>query len=287
MTSLSVDPNLQECPDFASSDFDDIRQAIVGTDPEAAEKLRAAWTSANDARKVVWEQQIQRDRDAAEAIRQTREQEAERLRLAAEKEAEAERKEAEKKKPKLADFDDSRAIGDHIATRPSPFAVKKLNDFCYVELYYFTPEGCADAADQQRSVAEDAFALARTDDALALRPISSFRSSRNVIKDSDLTWRQMEMGANGYLEQLQRAGWTERHIKSMATFFYLLNRHASRELDHGEAILLIYQARARREWHDSLEKGVGFNISIFNDNLLRSISEEYWNKVRVQRLKSV
>jgi hypothetical protein len=118
-----------------------------------------------------------------------------RLRLAAGKEAEAERKEAEKKKPKPADFDESRAIGDRIAILPSPFAIKKLDEFSYIELFYFSPEGCAGAADQQRSVAEDGFVLARTDNALALRPISLFKASRNVIKDVDLTWRQMEMGA--------------------------------------------------------------------------------------------
>ncbi|KAF7348033.1 Reverse transcriptase/ribonuclease H [Mycena sanguinolenta] len=291
MEILTVDPNLQFCPDFTSSDYDDIRQNIAANgaldDAGAAEKLRTAWTSSNTAKKLVWDQQVQRDRDAADAIRQAREQEAENLRLAAEKEAETERKEAEKKKPKLADFDDNRGVGDRITIRPSPFAVKKLDEFSYIELYYFTPEGCTDAADQQRAVAEEGFALSRTDDALALRPISSFKASRNVIKDVDLTWRQMEMGANGLLEQMTRSKWPTRHTASVATFFYTLTRHPSRELDHGESILLIYQARARREWHDSLKKDTGFNLALFNDNLLRSISDEYWNKLRAEGFRSV
>ncbi|KAJ7152338.1 hypothetical protein C8R46DRAFT_1302569 [Mycena filopes] len=283
MSIPTTDPHLQICPDFASTNFDGIRIAIIGTgtstDAEAAETLRAAWQTTTDAQKALWDHQVQQDRDAADALREVAAAAAEQLRLAAEKQEEAEKKEAMKKAPKLADFDETKGVGDHIRSRPSPFAVKKLDEFLYIELYYFSPEGCADAADQQRSVAEDGFALAHTDDALALRPISSFRASRNVIKDN-LTWRQMEMGANGLLEQMTRSGWSDKHTRSVATFFYNLSRHPFRELKHGEVILLIYQASARRDWHDALRKGEGFNIALFNDNLLRSISDRYWQTLR-------
>ncbi|KAJ7051788.1 hypothetical protein C8F01DRAFT_998993 [Mycena amicta] len=293
MPDLTEDPNLQLCPDFESTEFDAIRTALVATgnftQDTVAGQLRDAWKNGN-AKKVIWEQQLQRHRDAADAERQLREQEAEQVRIQAEKEAEAERKEAEKKKPKLADFDETRIVGDHIAIRPSPFAIKKLEEFSYIELYYFTPEGCADTADHQRVVAEDAFGITHAEDALALRPISALKPSRNVIKDIDLTWRQMEMGSNGLLEEMARSGWPEKHIKSLATFFYNLNRHPHRQLEngHGERILINYQARTRCEWHDALKKpGAAFNIALFNDNLLRSISDEYWNKVRSDGLKTV
>ncbi|KAJ7166129.1 hypothetical protein C8R46DRAFT_997229 [Mycena filopes] len=287
MSIPTTDPHLQICPDFASTNFDSIRLAIIGTGSLVPDTLRAAWQTTTDAQKVLWDHQVQQDRDAADAVRQVEEAAAEQLRLAAEKEKEAEKKEMLKKAPKLADFDENKGVGDHIRTRPSPFAVKKLDEFLYIELYYFTPEGCADAADQQRSVAEDGFALAHTDDALALRPISSFRASRNVIKDSDLTWRQMEMGANGLLEQMTRSGWTDKHTRSVATFFYNLSRHPFREIKHGEAILLIYQASARRDWHDALRKGEGYNIALFNDNLLRSISDKYWQTLRGDEITNV
>jgi hypothetical protein len=38
------------------------------------EKPRAGWKALNDANRVVWNKHVQRDRDAAEAIRQTQEQ---------------------------------------------------------------------------------------------------------------------------------------------------------------------------------------------------------------------
>ncbi|KAJ7124681.1 hypothetical protein C8R43DRAFT_844453, partial [Mycena crocata] len=140
MADITQDPNLQVCPDFASAGFAAIRSNIIGTgtltNAEVAEQLRAAWKTSNDAEKVLWDQQVQRERDAAAVTRQAREEEAERVRLGAEKEAEAERKEAEKKKPKLADFDEEKGVADRIAIRPSPFAVKKLDEFSYIELYY-------------------------------------------------------------------------------------------------------------------------------------------------------
>jgi hypothetical protein len=43
------------------------------TDAEVVDKLRAGWKASNDANRVVWDKHVQRDRDAAEAIRQTQE----------------------------------------------------------------------------------------------------------------------------------------------------------------------------------------------------------------------
>ncbi|KAJ7683752.1 hypothetical protein B0H17DRAFT_1137523 [Mycena rosella] len=73
MADLIQDPNLQSCPDFASPDFLVIRNAIIGTGPltdaEATEQLHTAWQASNDAQKILWGQQVQRDRDAADATR--------------------------------------------------------------------------------------------------------------------------------------------------------------------------------------------------------------------------
>ena len=76
-----------------------------------------------------------------------------------------------------------------IAPCPSPFAINKLKSFEYVELSYFTPEGCASAAEENRATAEEAFGLTKVDGFVALKPVASFKASKNVIKDKDLSWR--------------------------------------------------------------------------------------------------
>ena len=70
-------------------------------------------------------------------------------------------------------FDILKGVEDALAPRPAPFAINKLDNFEYVELWYFTPEGCADASDFSKSSADEAFGLAQIDDVMALKPISS------------------------------------------------------------------------------------------------------------------
>ncbi|KAJ7197435.1 hypothetical protein GGX14DRAFT_335183, partial [Mycena pura] len=80
------------------------------------------------------------------------------------------------------DFDSNRGIADSIALRPSLFALRKLERFEYVEAWYFTREGCADAAaaGANCSVNEE-----------ALRPAAALAGSKSVAKDVDLTWDQL------------------------------------------------------------------------------------------------
>jgi hypothetical protein len=87
------------------------------------------------------------------------------------------RREAEKKKPKIHSFNSAKSIGNAIAPCPSPFALNKLETFDYIELWYFTQEGCADALDNQQAVAEDAYGITAVDNFMALKPVSSFRAS--------------------------------------------------------------------------------------------------------------
>ena len=57
--------------------------------------------------------------------------------------------EGEKKKLKMKDFDDATTVGNYIAPRPAQYALRRIEDFEYVELWYFTPEGCSDATQLQ------------------------------------------------------------------------------------------------------------------------------------------
>lgn len=74
-----------------------------------------------------------------------RDEQAVQERLWREEEAEQERIQVKKKKPKINDFDKSKAINDTITPNPSPYAINKLSNFDYAELYYFTKEACAEA----------------------------------------------------------------------------------------------------------------------------------------------
>lgn len=282
MPRILLDPRLEECPDFASAPFEAVRNIIVAaqqvTAEQAAQTLTDAWTEAHDTRIAAWDQQLQEDRELQEQERRAREEEEERQRQEKAQEEEAERREKEKKKPKLNTFVAKQAISDSIQPRPASYAIKKLEDFEYVELWYFTEEGCLEATRSNRTVAEDTFGISKVDDIVALRPISAFKALNKVVQDVHLDWRQMTMAKNGLLHAMSKAGWPQTHILALAEFFLNLDCHSFRRRPQGEQILLTYQARVRREWHDALKSpDPAFDISVINDTLVRSIGEEIWD----------
>ncbi|KII82872.1 hypothetical protein PLICRDRAFT_180951 [Plicaturopsis crispa FD-325 SS-3] len=265
MAQIARDPALEVCPDFACEDYQVARDAMVqatpdSTDKQAAQQLQVMWTKGHEARKAAWAAQEEADRQELE-------------------------EEAEKKKPKINSFDSGRMVGDVIAVRPSPFALSKLEKFEYVDLWYFTQEGCADAAENSRKVAEDAYSLAKVDDFMALRPVSLFKASRNVVKDQDLTWRQFSMGRHAFLRAASKASWPEGHISALADFFFEIETSPYRSRPNGERALMRYQARVRRDWHDHLERNEGFNIALINDKLLSSMADELWDEQRAEGMR--
>ncbi|KAF8152698.1 hypothetical protein K438DRAFT_1778439 [Mycena galopus ATCC 62051] len=202
MARVARNPELNLCPDFAGPVFQAARTAIVAT---VANKTNAD-VAAND-----------------ETTRKQAELNAE---------AAAEKREADKKKPKLNGFDSSQGISDAIAPRPSVFTLRKLERFEYIELWYFTREGCDDTAASaaNRTINEDAFALTKIDNVVGLRPASSFSTSRKVVKDIDLTWDQLSFAKNSMLSHMKKLAWPAKHVKSLADFWYSPETHTPCDL---------------------------------------------------------
>jgi hypothetical protein len=282
---MERDPGLETRPDFTSPHYDPLRALIVNTgatEEQAITQLTNAWNQENQARKETWDRQVEEDQQAAnEAERQAREQEQDELATA--------RREREKKRPKINDFDLNSSVGSYITPRPSTYAINKLENFDYVELFYFTREGCLDALNNQRTEADDAYGLSKIGDLVSFRSISAVRASKNAIQDIDLTWTQMTYAKTSYLQHLDKAGWPPKHIDALAHFFIALEASPFRGRSHGEKILITYQARVRRHWHDRLkqEGDGGFNIAIIDLSLLETISNEIWDVVHAEHKREV
>ena len=287
---IERDPSLEVCPDFASPDFQPIREMLTQagrSNEEAIQSLTDTWVTNNNNRKEIWH--LQEEAEAAQRAEQQRlrDEQAEQERLRREEEAEQERIQAEKKKPKINDFDKSKAIDDTITPNPSPYAINKLSNFDYVELYYFTKEACAEAHLQSRSSVEDAFSLASSEDGLVLRSIAAAKPSRNVVLDRDLTWSQFGVAKNNYLRQISKLKWPPKHVEALTTFFFNLEIHEYRNKIKGDEALLSYACRSRREWHTKLKLNVGFNIGIINERLLRKAYDEIWDDRRERAISTV
>jgi hypothetical protein len=287
-----ADPSLETCPDFAGDIYAGIRNdltAATGDQPqEVIDRLVAAWTEGHNARVLEWNQRREEEAREEAEIERARAAQEEEDRLAREAEAERERLESEKKKPKMNGFSATAAVGDAIVPRPSQFAIQKLNNFEYIELWYFSPEGCKDALKTSRAIAEDTFSLAKLDDQLTIRPASAFKASRAALPDHELSFSSFLRAKNLFLTHVNAAKWPQLHIDSLALFFWHLENHAIRNNSElGDLVVLHYASRVRLDWHDRLKRDEGFNISIINEVLVRSINEELWDRVRSRTLNMV
>ena len=146
----------------------------------------------------------------------------------------AEVADAEKKKLKMRDFDDTTSVGNYIAPRPAPYALCCIEEFEYAELWYFTPEGCADVSQQQLSQLDDVFGLTKVDDMVTLKSVSSLKASKNVIPDAELSFRQMSMAKNTFIPLMTKFQWTEKSITAFAQLFTWLELHPYRQHNFGE-----------------------------------------------------
>jgi len=291
MPWITQDPTGLICPDYTGQTYAAVRLAMSTggqlNDAGAVEQLIAAWNQAHTQELEAWNIQTQADVAEQEEQRTLAEAEEERLRTENERQKEDEQKELEKKRPKINDFDDERMVGDFVIPRPSQFAVGKLKSFSFTELWYFTEEGCAEAQESSRTLPEDAYGITRIDDLVALKPVAAFKASRNAVSDADLTWRQMNIGKNTMLRYMELCNWPPKHVESFARFYFHLELDPMRSRPNGERVLLAYQAKVRRQWHEDIARGQGFNIAPINQKLLATVAEEVWDAIRLEAVKKV
>ena len=133
-------------------------------------------------------------------------------------------KELEKKRPKLPPLNPG-GIPTILPVHASLYAFHKLELIKYVELYYFTLEGCREGSESYKSTADDTFTLARSEEGLSLRMASSSRPSRKVIPDADLSWEQFSAACTIFINEIQRAKWPPALTLQMATFLFALETH--------------------------------------------------------------
>ncbi|KAL1739716.1 hypothetical protein HDZ31DRAFT_68658 [Schizophyllum fasciatum] len=280
-THITTDPSLESCPDFAAEPWEAVRQGLISasrTEEQAIAVLQEGWERTHQARLVAWAEQTRLVQEAEEAAAAALAQEE--ARKKAEREAadrDKERGDAGKGKNKLSDFDEDALAPDSFIPLPSAYARSKLDNQEYVELYYFTNEGCQEAANQKTS-ADDAFGLSREDDQVTLRPASAVRASKNAIADENLTWTQMTIGKTGFLKAAVAAGWPEKHIAALTNFFWAIENHPILEREHGQAILLRFQAQTRRWWHEDLRhpNATKWNIGRINENAIETVARKYY-----------
>ncbi|KAF8873569.1 hypothetical protein BD779DRAFT_1451713, partial [Infundibulicybe gibba] len=168
-------------------------------------------------------------------------------------------------------------VASNLQPRPSGFAITKLENFEYIDLWYFTRAGCMEAAAQARATDNEGLSLTggQNNERLGLRSTSTATASKNAIQDEALPWNEFTQARYAYLDYLPKAGWPRELYTDMAAFFIHVETHPlARTGDMGQKVLLEYQARTRRDWHDHARRGTVFNISELNEDLIKIIKDD-------------
>ena len=143
-------------------------------------------------------------------------------------------------------FNPDKTVASSIQRRPSEYAIKRLEAFKYVPLWYFTLEGLTEAARVLRQDdAKESLALTQdTGTGLTLRPTLSISASKFAKYDHNLTFTEFLFAKNNFLTHIEHAKWPGPVVDSFNWFFYNLETHVLwQEESQGERVLLHYVSR--------------------------------------------
>lgn len=263
------DPLLEQEPNFNSGAFAINRQSLIdrGLQPDQAiETLRDLWTTNRQIRHEDWTQQ----RDVYNQQEAQRQQQQQQQNPPAPPAPPAPHPDTPKtpdgkKGPKAGSFPKGISVSSEPTLAPSEYARQKLFKGEWVDLWYFTREGCEDAATPSTSLANDTFGITSEDSTIHLKAISTMKASNSAVPDICLTCDQISFAGKIFVHIMRTQNWPEEHAQAAVAFFLSLEiertRHAGRFTD--EAIIE-YQAIVRREWFDTLGTQQAFDLGTFN-----------------------
>ena len=153
-----------------------------------------------------------------------------------------------------------------------------------MEFWFFTFSGCQAMKEAVSSTDNSTLSLMQEDRNFQLCQLASTASYKHLIIPNDcLTWEDL-LEANIFLEQIAKHSWPEEYLEMFTNFYSALELcpklcQANR---HGKKILIIYHARARREWFTSM-----FDISTFDEDWMNEVYKEMWDGLHMQEIWKV
>ncbi|KAG1863775.1 hypothetical protein F4604DRAFT_1523759, partial [Suillus subluteus] len=182
MPRIRNDPNLNICPDYNLDDFTNTRAQPINqdtTEAQAVQLLRNIWEANNNADKCLWQQQLNDDREECDIINE----------------------EQKKNKFKYILIQNTGIPDDPVIT-PSSYALCKLEQGEYVEIWYFTNDGLDEAA-IKKTIDDDAMVLSTlADGSTAWVSSASMWSTRSVLNDEDLPFEEFCQACPRFLTAL-------------------------------------------------------------------------------------
>ena len=259
------DPLLEAEPDFLAEQYLQAREELINLGvPEDAivNVLRQAWGANRQVRHEAWA--ADRERRAQDEPQQNdRPPEGN-----GPPDLDDDDDDAQPKGQKAKAFPQGVTVPDAESPRPSEYARQKIAKGEYVELWYFSREGLAEAAQPTTSTSNDTFGIVTGDlGAVQLCPVATTKASKNALPDEALSWDQVSFGSKVYMGALKNGKWSDSHIKALINFFSNLDFQRTHLTSIPDKVFVEYQATVRREWMETWK----FDISQFSLIRLQAI----------------
>lgn len=286
MSRLPADPGTEVCPDYALAEHAPIR-ALLATgntmDAQAADLLKALWTAKNDKDKAAWQVQLTTDAAALHA----RQQQLEAKVAARDETARLERdilakEERKRNRDKYTPIPLDRAVPMQPHDVLSTYAIRKLKKGHYLELWFVTNDGLESACRGNLRHDQDTMTVTQKEDgSVSWEPTA--QAPRGVVDDEDLPWEDFCTACPLFIKATEDALWSAERIDMISGLFYAVQTHPwrrSRDLLERRA-LLVYAGEQRRLWHAAIDSASsGYNISIFNESILRATHDRIYREDR-------
>ncbi|KAI6145829.1 hypothetical protein BKA82DRAFT_3981352 [Pisolithus tinctorius] len=111
--------------------------------------------------------------------------------------------------------------------RPAEYAIKKIEAFKFVHMWYFSWEGLLEAAQTVRRLEEnDTLAITQASKGnITLHMANSLTTSKNAKPDHALTFTKYMYTKNHFLTYIQNAGWGNQLVDAFNWFFHQIDNH--------------------------------------------------------------
>ena len=258
-------PTADREPDFEGAEWEGLRTALTDsgkTHDEAVEILLQGWKNQHERNVRAWDEwRQQQERENEEA---------------------GDRDNGE-------DSAEWRPTPGFLDLQPAQHVMKRLKKKEYVELWYFTAQGCQNAAAADLVSPDETFGFVSTEKGVVIQSVNASTMSSKVIRDEDLSWEQITEGKTRLVGCMGASGWSEQEVKQLARFYLNLDVHPIRSQQYGPQAVMRYLDKVRKEWVNSLRMGNPFAIGSINDELLKDFQRQValeiqaWNNVSTCR----
>ncbi|KIK78832.1 hypothetical protein PAXRUDRAFT_16663 [Paxillus rubicundulus Ve08.2h10] len=210
MPPVPINPHNAGAPDYTLEHFRAVRQPLINdfqiTHDQATQHLTAMWEAQN----ILDREDTSIKRKVADASPRKNKNWKE---------------EWKKNHNKFLPYNKV-PIASTIIKLPSPLTLCKLKKGDYVELYYFTNKGLAEAEASSHLGDNDAFALTCDKNSNhAFIPITVAKVKDLIIPDKDLTWVELDEAAPNLLQAMCEDSLDEEQVCSHLQMWMALSTH--------------------------------------------------------------